>query len=168
MNKLSSPFDADVLNAIAKALIRNGHNVAVAESVTAGLLQTAFSLMEGATDFFAGGITAYNINQKVKHLKVEPMHALACNAVSEKVAKEMAMHVAKLFGTDWGIGITGYASPIPEHDMKELYACFAISYREEWVQARTITTQPGDPFKVMQWYANEVLQQFSEMVAVPQ
>lgn len=46
---------------IKTILIERKQTVAVAESVTAGLLQVRLSLAENAREFFQGGITAYNV-----------------------------------------------------------------------------------------------------------
>ena len=77
-------------------------------------MQHTFGSMEHASLFYHGGITVYNIGQKSKQLNVGPIHALQVNCVSEKVAIEMAIGVIHMFKSSWGIGITGYASPVPE------------------------------------------------------
>src|SRR5436190_21131457 len=118
IGKSMNTFDKKVLERLGKKLLKKKQTVAVAESVTSGLLQFAFSCIPDAASFFQGGITAYNIAQKFKHLQVEPLHALSVNCVSSKVAKEMALHVCQLYSSDWGIGITGYASPVPESGNK--------------------------------------------------
>ncbi len=107
-------FDETVLHQIKDQLIRKNQTIAVAESVTAGLLQLALASAEEAVRFFQGGITAYNLGQKYKHLNVEPVHAELCNCVDRVVAVEMARNVTDLFRSDWGIAITGYATPVPE------------------------------------------------------
>ncbi len=73
------------LQVIRQYMLGNNQTVAVAESVTAGLLQWAFSSIPDAAQFFQGGITAYNISQKYKHLAVEPIHASEVNCVSQKL-----------------------------------------------------------------------------------
>lgn len=85
--------------------------MAVAESVTAGHIQALLSLAPGAFGYFQGGVTAYNLGQKAKLLGIDPIHAEEINCVSEKVAKEMAKGVCRLFSSDYGLGITGYVSP---------------------------------------------------------
>lgn len=42
----------------------------------------------------------------------------------------MTLKVAKLYRTDWSIGVTGFGTPIEESN-KKLYAYFAITYRGE-------------------------------------
>src|SRR4051812_38795900 len=107
-------FNLSVINSLKDALLAKQETISVAESVTSGLLQAAFSSAEKAMQIFQGGITTYNLGQKYRHLLVDPIHASACNCVSERVAQEMALHVCELFSSNWGIGITGYASPVPE------------------------------------------------------
>jgi nicotinamide-nucleotide amidase len=154
--------EQDTLKKIAeqagKKLIEYGQSIAVAESVTAGHLQVAFSLAEKALDFFQGGITTYNVGQKTRHLRVDPIHGIACNCVSEKVAETMTRNVAELFACDWGIGITGYASPVPEEGIDQLFACFAISFQGDIILSQTITAGKNDPVVVRQYYTSQVLQ----------
>src|SRR6478736_19122 len=107
-------FNDNALKKIGKKLIESKQTIAVGESVTSGLLQFAFSSIPDASKFYQGGITAYNIGQKYAHLKVEPIHALSVNCVSQSVATEMAINASKLFRSHWGIGVTGYATPETE------------------------------------------------------
>lgn len=76
-------------NEVAKVLIEKNETVAVAESVTSGYLQALISSALNAEQFYQGGITAYNIGQKDRHLSIEPVAAKNCNCVSEEVAKQM-------------------------------------------------------------------------------
>src|SRR5690242_7796876 len=62
----------NVLQNIADALVNRGETIALAESVTSGLLMVEMSLAKNATSFFQGGITAYNIGQKTRQLSVDP------------------------------------------------------------------------------------------------
>ena len=75
-------FDKKAIEAIRRFLLEHRETIAVAESVTSGFIQAAFSTAEEASQFYQGGITAYNFCQKFSHLRVEPLEALACNCVS--------------------------------------------------------------------------------------
>src|SRR5688572_23353288 len=119
-------------------LLERKQTVAVAESVTAGHLQVAFSMAERASEFFQGGITTYNLGQKARHLHVDPIHALSCDSVSEIVAAQMANHVTRLFMSDWGIAITGYASQVPEENIYDLFACYSFYARDSKILCKTI------------------------------
>src|SRR6476620_12739353 len=113
-------FNKDSLNEIGEILRNKKQSVAVAESVTSGLLQAALSNAKDAACFFQGGITAYNVGQKCRHLLVEPLHAIANDSVSEKVAKDLANNVCNLFTSNYGIGIVGYAATMPEKNIHSL------------------------------------------------
>ena len=149
-------FDNATIEAIRDGLISRHETIAVAESVSSGLLQLALSAAENAVEFYQGGITTYNLGQKSRHLLVEPVHALACNSVSVKVANEMALNVCSLFTSDWGIGITGYASPVPESQNK-LFAWYAISHNGSIVMSDKINAKKDEPFRVQQLYVANVL-----------
>ena len=157
-------FDKDLADEIGKMLKENHQTIAVAESVTAGQLQASLSLGEKALDFFQGGITAYNIGQKSKHLGIDPIEGVATDCVSEKIAIAMAKNITSVFNCDWGIGITGYASPVPEKNIEELFACFAICFHDEIICSQTITSQTVDPLLVRQYYCRHVLNKLLQLL----
>jgi nicotinamide-nucleotide amidase len=149
-------FDQRTLNAIGKGLLKNSSTIAVAESVTSGLLQWALGSITDAMKFYQGGITTYNIAQKFHHLRVEPISAESCNAVSAQVAAEMALGVTRLFGSQWGIGITGFATPVPESGGKR-FAYYAIAQQGRILAARQLKPRSTSPEEVQLFYANAVL-----------
>jgi PncC family amidohydrolase len=149
-------FDKSILESIGSYLLEKKESIAVAESVTAGLLQFAFSNIIDASKFFQGGITVYNLAQKFKHLEVEPIHAQSVNCVSEKVASEMALHVCRLFSSDWGIGVTGYATPVPESD-NAVFAFFAIAYKNKVINSGKIVPPFADPPALQEKYVSEII-----------
>ena len=156
-------FDKKILEAIGKKLIRKKQSVSVAESVTSGLLQLAFSSIPDASQFFQGGITVYNLRQKYKHLKVELKHALSVNCVSQQVAIEMALHVCEHYSSDWGIGVTGYASPVPESDNK-VFAFYAISYKNKLKAKGKIPARKAGPIQLQLKYTNFIMQKFVRLL----
>ena len=168
MNATYQDFGKKIADQIGKILTDRQQTIAVAESVTAGHLQTSLSLAENALDFFQGGITAYNIGQKTLHLGIDPIHAIANNCVSEKIAIGMAKKVALLFNSDWGMGITGYASPVPEKNIEELFSCFAICFRNNIVTSREIKARKDSPLVVRLYYSKQVLQELlKQLKTVP-
>jgi nicotinamide-nucleotide amidase len=52
--------------------------LAVAESLTCGQVQAKIGTVAGASRYFLGGITAYSLAQKVRHLGVNRAHAQRC------------------------------------------------------------------------------------------
>lgn len=101
--------------------------LSVAESLTCGWVQARIGSISGASDFFLGGITAYSLDEKVKHLGVERAQAEAVNAVSATVAEQMALGVCRLFGSDLGVATTGYAEPAPARGVAEPFAFWALA-----------------------------------------
>lgn len=123
-------FNADAIDWIKEYMIRNNQTIAVAESVTAGFLQAAFASAEKASSFFQGGLTAYNIDQKVRHLQINREKGEACNCVSYDTANEMAVGICTSFTSDWSISITGYSTPVPESSFRT-FAFFSICRHEK-------------------------------------
>ena len=154
-------YDLKIINKIKEYMLLNKQTVAVAESVTSGNLQAALSLAADASKFFQGGITTYNIGQKCRHLHIEPTHALSCNCVSQKIADDMAINACKLFLSDWGIGITGYAAPVPECSIEKVFAYYSFAFRNENAGSKKIETDKTDGLEVQQYYTMQVLTDFS-------
>lgn len=130
----------DHLQAIKTFCIEHEESIAVAESVTAGALQFLLSTTVGATEFFQGGVTVYNSAQKAKHLGIQPIVAEKYNGVSEKITVELAKNVCRSFCCEIGVGITGYATPIPEQNIDKLFAHVVIVRNGEIVIKEKLTT----------------------------
>ncbi len=88
-----------------------GQTIAVAESLTTGRVQAIVGSVSGASKVFIGGMTAYTLDQKVKHLGVDRAHAETVDSVSKQVAAEMARGASAFFGSSIGLATTGYAEP---------------------------------------------------------
>ncbi|MFW2135958.1 CinA family protein [Chryseobacterium sp. TY4] len=63
-------------------------------------------------------------------MKVAEQEAIKGYCVFKEVADEMALNVSSLFNTDWGISLTGYATPVKESDQK-IFAHFSFTYKNE-------------------------------------
>ncbi|HEY1848452.1 MAG TPA: nicotinamide-nucleotide amidohydrolase family protein [Opitutaceae bacterium] len=103
--------------------------LAVAESLTCGRLQARIGATSGASEYFLGGITAYTIEQKARHLGIDPGEARAVNAVSARVAEQMARGACALFGSDIGAATTGYAEPAPQLGVEFPFAWWGLARR---------------------------------------
>lgn len=154
-------YDENLVNTIKDILCQRKQTIAVAESVTAGHLQAALSSAVEASHFFQGGITAYNLGQKCRHLGVDPVYAEACNCVSEKVACTMALHVSTLFTSQYSIAVTGYAARMPEKGMNELFAWYAIAFNNQVIRSERIRTNK-ERVEAQVDYTAQVLQNFLE------
>jgi nicotinamide-nucleotide amidase len=121
-----SPWSEREGRALHAALFTHGGKVAVAESLTVGRVQAELGRWSGASAYFAGGLTAYEVEAKVRMLGVDAAHAVEVNAVSARVAEEMARGVAKLFGCPIGLATTGYAEPDAGRGVAEPFTWVAV------------------------------------------
>mgnify|MGYP000997096060 CR=1 FL=1 len=98
---------------IHDSLRARGETLSTAESLTAGGLSNALTIVPGASDVFLGSITAYRPDRKTSHLGVAADTISEHTVVSEQVAIEMGIGANKSFGSTWAIATTGVAGPGP-------------------------------------------------------
>lgn len=153
---MESLFENEVASRVGRMLIVRGETLAIAESVTGGLLQAAFASVQDASCFLQGGITAYNLGQKCRHLSVEPIHAEKCNCVSETTATQMALNVCTMFSSHWGVAITGYATPVNESG-NQVFAFYSIVCKGEIVDNGRIDPPEGKAIDAQLWYVQHLV-----------
>jgi nicotinamide-nucleotide amidase len=88
-------------------------SIAVAESLTGGLLAGALTAVPGASAVFRGGVVAYATELKAVLLGVDRGVLEARGAVSAEVAAAMAEGVRDRLGAAVGAATTGVAGPDP-------------------------------------------------------
>ncbi|MGK7879323.1 MAG: competence/damage-inducible protein A [Crocosphaera sp.] len=104
--------DDDTLAKVVGQLLRKKQQtVGVAESCTGGGLGAMLTDIAGSSDYFWGGVIAYDNRVKVSLLEVSAEVLEERGAVCDSVAQQMALGVKKRLGVDWGISITGIAGP---------------------------------------------------------
>ena len=109
----------DTLAAVVGKLLRiKTETISVAESCTGGGLGQMLTDISGSSDYFCGGVIAYDNSAKVKLLGVNPEDLDKFGAVSATVAEQMAMGVKNRLSTTWGLSITGIAGPTGGTDTK--------------------------------------------------
>lgn len=91
-----------------------GETVAVAESLTGGLVAASLTDVPGASDVFRGGVVAYATDLKAELLGVDPQLLAEAGPVDERVAAAMAEGVRHRLGATWGLATTGVAGPDPQ------------------------------------------------------
>jgi nicotinamide-nucleotide amidase len=96
---------------VGKLLTHAQQTVSVAESCTGGGLGAMLTEIPGSSDYFWGGVIAYANQVKQALLNVNSQDLVDYGAVSDIVAKQMALGVKAHLQTDWGISITGIAGP---------------------------------------------------------
>jgi nicotinamide-nucleotide amidase len=113
---------------VSAALLRAGKTLALAESCTGGLMSKRMTDFPGASSVFRGGVVAYDNRVKTGLLGVDARALERDGAVSEVVARQMALGVADRLGADAGIGITGIAGPDGGTEEKPVgTVCFAAA-----------------------------------------
>lgn len=105
--------------------------VAAAESLTCGRVQSTIAAISGASAYFVGGMTAYTLEQKAKHLGVDRAAARRVNSVSAEVAEQMAQGACRFFGTDLAVATTGYAEPSNADGVVQPFAFWALAHRAQ-------------------------------------
>lgn len=97
-----------------EALRARGGTLAVAESLTGGLLAAALVDVPGASATFRGSVTAYATELKASVLGVDEGLLAVYGPVHPVVAGQMAEGVRRLLGATYGIATTGVAGPDPQ------------------------------------------------------
>ncbi|MFH8366489.1 CinA family protein [Streptomyces sp. NPDC018031] len=96
---------------VLELLVERGQTVAVAESLTGGLVAAELTAVPGASRSFRGSVTAYATEVKREVLGVDGALLAERGAVDPEVARQMARGVRRLLGADWGVATTGVAGP---------------------------------------------------------
>ncbi|MFF8569086.1 CinA family protein [Streptomyces albidoflavus] len=97
-----------------RLLEERGETLAVAESLTGGLVAAAVTAAPGASAAFRGSVTAYATELKARLLGVDEALLRARGAVDPEVALQMAQGVRRELGAEWGVATTGVAGPEPQ------------------------------------------------------
>ncbi|MET9858319.1 CinA family protein [Streptomyces smyrnaeus] len=95
-------------------LTQRGQTLAVAESLTGGLVAAEITAVPGASGAFRGSVTAYASALKRDVLGVDGTLLEERGAVDPEIARRMARGVRTALGADWGLATTGVAGPEPQ------------------------------------------------------
>nr|WP_058725150.1 nicotinamide-nucleotide amidohydrolase family protein [Curtobacterium luteum] len=110
---------ARAARAVVSELTARGETVAVAESLTGGLVVATLVGVPGASAVVRGGVVAYATPVKASVLGVDAELLAERGAVDPEVARQMAAGVRSALSVDgeaatWGISTTGVAGPDPQ------------------------------------------------------
>ena len=109
----------DDLNALAVDVLisLSGSTLAVAESLTGGLICSTLTQVPGASAVFRGGVVAYSTDLKSSLLNVDAQ-LLEHGAVQAQVAFQMALGVCRTLKSEYGLSVTGVAGPADQDGQK--------------------------------------------------
>lgn len=96
---------------LGRLLRERGLSLATAESCTGGLVADRITDIAGSSDYFVGGVVAYDNRVKVGVLHVSQETLDRHGAVSEATVREMALGARSLLGADLAVSVSGVAGP---------------------------------------------------------
>jgi nicotinamide-nucleotide amidase len=107
-------FAAGTLETVIASLRERQETVAVAESLTGGLVCAALTNVPGSSAVVRGGFVVYATDLKWGVAGVDPDLLAARGAVDPDVAVQLATGARDRCGATWGLGLTGVAGPDPQ------------------------------------------------------
>ena len=133
------PMEAEV----GRLLVARGLTLAVAESLTGGLLASRIVSVPGSSEWFRGGVVAYDSQVKFDLLDV-PEGPVICEAA----AKAMADGVRRYLGADVGVATTGVAGPAEQEGQLPGTVWLGVAVGDD--VTATMVRLPGDRERVRQ------------------
>ncbi|MBW9092323.1 CinA family protein [Microbacterium jejuense] len=129
---------------LAHACSRSGLRIAVAESLTSGMLASAVGSGPDAQEWFCGGIVAYRTEVKERLLGLPP----GVDPCSDVCATQLAAGARELLGADIAVSTTGVGGPDPEdgHPPGTVY----LGWSTETDAGAHLLRLTGDPEAVLQ------------------
>ncbi len=102
---------------IGELLKKRGASLAVAESMTGGLLAQRITSIPGSSHYFLGGFLVYSNKMKTELLGVSEEIVEQSGAVSKETAEAMANGARRRTGASFALSITGEAGPEPSENV---------------------------------------------------
>jgi len=99
---------------IISRLVARGETLAVAESLTGGLLAATIVNVAGASAAFQGGLIVYATPLKATLAGVDADLLAARGPVDPDVAEQLAVGARTRCAATWGLATTGVAGPTPQ------------------------------------------------------
>ena len=106
-----TPYLESLCESLAQVLLANKLCMATAESCTGGLIAASCTQLSGSSVWFERGFVTYSNAAKSELLGVPSSLIEVHGAVSEEVAKAMAMGALKHSAADCSVAVTGIAGP---------------------------------------------------------
>ena len=96
---------------LQKIMTEKGLKLSLAESCTGGMIGAEITSLSGSSSFFMGSAVTYSNESKERILKVSRDSLIEFGAVSEQVAREMALGSLYAYDSDISGSVTGIAGP---------------------------------------------------------
>jgi len=121
---------------------QKGAMIATAESCTGGLIAGAITDIAGSSDVFDRGFITYSNAAKSEMLGVDPNTITKFGAVSEEVARAMAIGALNHSDATLTVSVTGIAGPGSSEHKPEGRVCFGLAQNGTQTRAETIDFGP--------------------------
>ncbi len=124
-------FSSKLLNQAQKLFdlaVKANIKIASAESCTGGLIASLITEISGSSQIFERGFVVYSNLAKEQNLGVDAEILKQFGAVSEKVAKEMAIGAIKNSAANLSIAVTGISGPDGGSDDKPVGLVYISSF----------------------------------------
>lgn len=160
MQSTSSDEARELAEQVARLAQERGLRVAVAESLTSGMIANQLGAAPEASSWFVGGVVAYAADVKFKVLGVEPGPV-----VTARCAAQMATGVADLLSADLAVAVTGVGGPDPDegHPPGTVYLAVQAGGHEEVGHHHF----DGDPTQVIEQSTVAALQTLRTALETP-
>ncbi|UCH83833.1 MAG: competence/damage-inducible protein A [Candidatus Latescibacterota bacterium] len=123
-HRIYATGDTSLEAVIGGLLAKRGDTLAVAESLTGGLLGKRLTDVSGSSQYLLADVVAYSNESKTKFLGVKEKTLVGHGAVSKPVCQEMADGIRVATGATYGIATTGIAGPTGGTDEKPVGLCY--------------------------------------------
>ena len=136
-------YGIDVPNietAVVNMLKEKHLKLATAESCTGGYIGKRITDIPGSSDVFECGIISYSNEIKANVLGVSRDDLKKYGAVSEQVAKQMAIGALKVSGADIAVSVTGIAGPGSDGTDKPVGLSYIGIAAKDFVYAKKLVT----------------------------
>jgi nicotinamide-nucleotide amidase len=129
--KTSDPELARLAVRVGRALLRSERSAATAESCTGGWIAKAMTDIAGSSQWFIEGFVTYSNESKVRRLGVPISVLKSQGAVSEAVARAMALGALRRSGAKVAVAVTGIAGPdgaVPGKPVGTVWLAWAVKH----------------------------------------
>ncbi|MDZ7838267.1 MAG: nicotinamide-nucleotide amidohydrolase family protein [Actinomycetota bacterium] len=130
--------------------------ISTAESITGGLIGSMITDIDGSSAYYAGGVVAYSNDAKTRILQVDEDLIAKKGAVSNGVCVQMAKSSMKIFGSSYGVAVTGYAGPEGEEVGLVYCAIYGPEDKHSVSERKFIGTREDIKFRTAQYALNQL------------
>jgi nicotinamide-nucleotide amidase len=140
--------DESLEDIVVRLLGDTGTTVATAESATAGAICARLARVPGASQGLIGGTAVYGTDTKVDVLGVDRAILEEHGPVSAEVTEELARRAREVFGSDWGLAVTGVAGPTEQNGLPVGSCFWGLAHPDGHVEVHAHRV-PGDRGQVI-------------------